>query len=168
MAGIRMNVQDDIVTFMKWLGTKGAQVLQPTSVWEVCRYKTNSGTSIIYTNKGGRLRFTGDSLVAWTAYATGKPWRAIPATKRKLKSSPTCQALRVRDGDLCFYCHKPVEVEDESIEHLVSITHGGPDHLANMALAHRAPCNSDAGHLSVMEKILMREAKRLNTSPPWD
>jgi hypothetical protein len=169
MPGIRMNVQDDVVAFTKWLGAKGAQVLQPTSVWEVCRYKSNSGTSIVYTNKTGRLRFTGDSLVAWTAYVTGAGWRAIPATKRKLKSSPTCQALRVRDGDDCFFCRTPVEVEDESVEHLVAITHGGPDHLSNMALSHRV-CNNLAGHLSVMEKIILREERSapVEAGPPWE
>ncbi len=160
--------------FHAWLSARGAQVLEPTSVWEVCRFKTNVGTSIIYKNKTGRLRFTGEALIAWTAFTSGGSWRAAPATKRKLKSAPMCRSLRERDGDMCFYCQKIVEIEDESIEHLVAITHGGPDHIANMVLAHRAPCNAEAGHLSVMDKILRRE-KLMRTAkseeildPPWE
>lgn len=179
MASIRLNVKEDLRGFTKWLDAKGAQILVPTNEWELCRFKTNAGTGIIYTNKTGRLRFTGDSLAAWTAYVTGGGWRAAPATKRRLKSSPTCAALRKRDGDDCFFCQTSVEVEDESVEHLVSITHGGPDHLANMALAHRT-CNAEAGHMSVMDKILLRETmSRVPTNvvsikpipplgPPWE
>lgn len=161
--------------FHAWLKARGAEVLIPTNEWEVLRFRTNSGTSIIYRNKSDRLTFTGDAEFVLHAFMNNGTWRAIPATKRKLKSTPVCRALRERDGDDCFYCRKPVEVEDESIEHLVAITHGGPDHIANMVLAHRAPCNAEAGHLSVMEKILRREATLAippvptgDLGPPWD
>lgn len=156
--------------FRAWLSERGAQVLEPTNEWEVLRYKTDSGTSIIYTNKKGTLRFTGDSLVAWEAYRIGAPYRAGPVTPRINKGSPVLQALRKRDGDKCFYCMQEVSEEDESIEHFVSRTHGGPDHIANMVLAH-IPCNALAGALSVMEKIKMRESvllKATDTSPPWE
>lgn len=164
-----------LMPFQAWLVARGAEVLSTTNEWEVLRFRTNEGVSIIYKKKHGTLTFTGESSKVWNAYRSNGAWRAAPATKRKLKSSPTCVALRKRDGDACFYCHQPVEVVDESIEHLVSITHGGPDHLANMVLAHRAPCNANAGHLSVMEKIRLREENAVRTvsapieplGPPW-
>lgn len=161
------DLESNLMPFKAWLIARGAEVLSPTNEWEVVRFRTNEGVSIIYKKKHGALTFTGESFKVWNAYQSNGAWRAAPATKRKLKSSPTCASLRKRDGNACFYCHQLVEVADESIEHLVAITHGGPDHLANMVLAHRAPCNANAGHLSVMEKIRLREANAVQvTSAP--
>ena len=150
--------------FERWLVERGAELLTPTNEWELLRFRTEKGTSIIYTNKHGHLTWMGWAAEAYLAHVGNKAWRAVPKTERRLKSSPVCQALRQRDGDACFYCHLPVEPEDESAEHLVSVTHGGPDHIANMALAHRI-CNQEAGHLPLMQKIAMRETnwRRLHT-----
>jgi hypothetical protein len=174
--------------FEKWLVERGAELLTPTNEWELLRFRTEKGTGIIYTNKHGHLTWMGPATEAYLAHVSNRSsWRAVPREERKYKSSPTCQALRRRDGDACFYCHLPVAVEDESVEHLVNLTHQGPDHIANMALAHR-DCNREAGHLSVMEKIRFRETcwQRLHThgtlanpalemveapgeiTPPWD
>lgn len=165
-----------VKVFADWLTARGAQVLQPTNEWEVCRFITNKGTSIIYRKKCGTLTFVGEAAKAYDAFLHSKEWRAAPATKRKAKSSPAIRTIRERDGDGCFFCHELVEVEDESVEHLVPITHGGPDHIANMVLAHKKPCNEKAGHLSVMEKIRLREknALRIEGRPleiktaPWE
>lgn len=148
--------------FEIWLTARGAEVLQPTSEWELCRFRTGAGTHILYTNKHHQLTPTGQMGIAFKAYQSNSSWRAAPATARQLKSSPTCQTLRERDGDTCFFCCRPVLVEDESPEHLVAITHGGPDHIANMALTHKT-CNAQAGHLSLMEKIRMRETNARDT-----
>lgn len=173
-----IDLERRLPAFRGWLFARGAEVLTPTNEWEMLRFRTNNGTSIIYKKKHGALTFTGEAELVWRAYRENAAWRAAPATTRKAKSHPVCKALRVRDGNNCFYCHQPVEVKDESIEHLVAITHGGPDHLANMVLAHRAPCNAEAGHLSVMEKIRKREAAipvpttlavlRDELNPPWE
>jgi len=147
-------------TFEKWLVERGAEVLAPTNEWEVLRFRTGRGVSIVYRKANGTLTFTGESKAAYDGY--GNPngpnsgWRGTERTGRKAKSSPTCATLRQRDGDTCFYCHQVVAVEDESVEHLVALTAGGPDHLANMALACR-PCNLEAGHLSLMDKLRLRE-----------
>lgn len=170
--------------FENWLVERGAELLTPTNEWELLRFRTEKGTSIIYTNKHGILTWTGQAAEAFLAFVGAKSWRAVRAEQRRYKSSVVCQALRKRDGDACFFCHLQVAVEDESAEHLVSITHGGPDHIANMALAHRE-CNRAAGHLSLMEKIQVREQNLvrlytpgtlpnlalqtiIETSPPWD
>lgn len=151
--------------FTAWLHGHGAELLTPTNQWELLRFRTEEGTSIIYTDKRGHLTWTNQAAEAYLACVGNKAWRAVPKTQRRAKSSPTCQALRKRDGDDCFFCHLPVAVEDESAEHLVSITHGGPDHIANMALAHRE-CNRQAGHLSLMEKIRMRETNLVRLHTP--
>jgi hypothetical protein len=146
--------------FEAWLTAVGAEVLSPTNEWELCRFRCGSGTSVVYTNKRHELKFTGQSGTAFQSFLGAKRWRAAPRTERTSKSSPTCATLRQRDGDTCFYCHLPVAVEDESVEHLVALTHNGPDHIANMALAHR-DCNREAGHLALMEKIRLREQGRM-------
>lgn len=66
------------------------------------------------------------------------------------------KALIRRDGKKCFYCGNDTTEENRSLEHLVPLAHGGPNHLSNLVLAHSC-CNSDAGHLSVMEKIRLRD-----------
>lgn len=66
--------------------------------------------------------------------------------------TPMIRALRTRDGDLCFFCQRTVSQDNESAEHLVPVTHGGPNHISNLFLAHKG-CNGQAGHLSAPEKI---------------
>lgn len=151
--------------FEAWLAARGAEVLVPTNEWELCRFRHGDSTAIVYTNKGGQLTWMGGAGDAYYAYIRNASWRAAPATKRTSKSTPVCKALRQRDGDACFFCHLPVAVEDESPEHLVAVTHGGPDHIANMALAHRE-CNAAAGHLPLMEKIRMREENLARIATP--
>lgn len=159
LEGVRMRA------FTAFLEARGAELLTPTNQWELLRFRTEEGTSIIYTDKRGHLTWTNQAAEAYLACVGNKAWRAVPKTQRRSKSSPTCQALRKRDGDACFYCHLPVAVEEESPEHLVAVTHGGPDHIANMALAHR-DCNRQAGHLSLMEKIQMRETNLVRLYTP--
>lgn len=150
----KKQVLEKIEMFRNWLDQNGAQVLEPTNAWELIRFKTDEGTGIIYANAKGETKFTGPALDAWTAFKGAHSWRAAPATKRKPKSPARLQAIRERDGGCCFYCLLPVAVEDESEEHLVPITHQGPNHISNIFLAHKA-CNQKVGHLSAPEKIAL-------------
>jgi 5-methylcytosine-specific restriction endonuclease McrA len=169
-------IKKQLPQFRNWLAANGAELLEPTNAWEVARFKASGETGVIYTNKSGKATFTGPAKDAWDAFKGAQSWRAAPATKRKPKSSVTLQAIRARDGGHCFYCLKPVDVEDESEEHLVSITHGGPQHISNKFLAHRV-CNAKAGHMSAPEKIqlhveahlraVQREAAQISATP-WD
>lgn len=134
-----------------WLSERGAEVLVPTNEFEVLRFRTQKGVSVIYTKKNGAITFVGEAEVAWNAFMTAASWRANPATKRK-PNSTELSAIRARDGDLCFYCQEHVDDSDASEEHLVSLTHGGPNHITNKFLAHRI-CNQRVGNLSAPEKI---------------
>ena len=141
--------------FRAFLTERGAEVLKPTSEWELIRFNCAAGVAIVYTDARGRTTFTGESLAAWNAFCTSGAWSAGTAVKRK-KLSPVIQTLLDRDGDSCFYCWKTMDSTDQSVEHIVPVAHGGPNHISNLALAHRR-CNAAAGHLSAMEKILRRE-----------
>jgi hypothetical protein len=149
--------------FEAFLTERGAQVLQPTNEWELLRFKTSRGTSVVYCNSKGGITPTGESITAWTAFEKSASWRGSPAPKKRPtgreKTAPMFNALINRDGPSCFYCGEDTSEDDRSLEHLVPIAHGGPNHLSNLVLAHRK-CNSKAGHMSAMEKIRAREAYR--------
>jgi len=65
--------------------------------------------------------------------------------------------LKKRDGPFCFFCGERERAGDKfTLEHIVAISRGGANGIANLALAHRR-CNNAAGSLSVVEKVKMRE-----------
>lgn len=134
----------------KWLVDRGAEIMSTTNPYEVLRFRTSKGTSVFYTKKGGEITFTGEAETVWLAFREARSWRAMPAAKRKQKNE--IRTIRDRDGDLCFYCQEHVSHEDESAEHLISITHGGIDHISNKFLAHKV-CNLRVGNLSATQKI---------------
>ena len=67
-------------------------------------------------------------------------------------------ALISRDGEDCFFCARALG-QDITVEHLVAIAHGGPNHISNLFLAHAA-CNNEAGHMSAPEKVALAINKR--------
>ncbi|PGH55922.1 hypothetical protein CRT60_21980 [Azospirillum palustre] len=77
------------------------------------------------------------------------------AKRKRSKRIRQIKKIVERDGDACFFCGRSLG-DDITIEHLVPITHGGPDHRSNLVLAHHA-CNQRADHLSVAEKVRLRE-----------
>lgn len=149
-----LRITKKVADFRDWLSGCGAQVLEPTNEWELVRFKTGDETSIIYRNKVGGVRYCGSAEIAWKSFSSGATWRAKAPTSRRKRMSPMIRSLRVRDGDLCFYCQKITSEDNQSVEHLVAITHGGPNHISNLFLAHKG-CNAAAGHLSAPEKIRM-------------
>lgn len=151
-------VRPRIPHFEKWLTERGASVESPTSEWELVRFRHGTKTAIVYTSAKGFVTYTGGAGDAFLAFLYQDSWRAMEV-KRGKPSSGVYARLRQRDGDACFYCGNFVSQEDESVEHLLSVTHGGPSHLANYALAHKK-CNAEAGHLSLQQKIA---AHKLNS-----
>ena len=148
----RKVIELKVETFKKFLAERGAEVLTTTNEWEVIRFRCSKGVSIIYANKRSELTFYGRSGDAWDAFTGSKTWRAFPATRRSTNN--VVNTIRQRDGDNCFYCLKSVSIEDESEEHLLSLTHQGPDTLHNKVLAHKA-CNQKAGSLPLAGKIAL-------------
>ena len=153
-------------TFREFLVRNGAQLLEPTNEWELLRFKAGSVTSIVYRSKAGGTTWTGEADAAWNAFTSAqpKPWRPLEAPARtprikQVKRKPVVATLLKRDGARCFYCWTPMPVEDCTVEHLVAQTHGGPNHISNLFLAHGA-CNEKAGHLSAPEKIAVHVAAR--------
>ena len=153
-------LEKKLPAFKDWLTARGAEVLAPTNEWEVIRFRAGHAIAIVYRKATGQLTYDGVARAALNAFVSQGSWTAGVATKRKkpnaIRRGAVIDALIQRDGDCCFLCRKPLG-EDITEEHLVPIATGGPHHIANKALAHKA-CNLRMGHLSVMEKIALRES----------
>jgi hypothetical protein len=156
----------DLDHFANWLTDNGAEVLAPTSEWEILRVRTSTGTHVVHANRTGNQTWPKPLLEIVSLYNKGIP-TPLAATRRKRHGSKLRQqygALVLRDGPGCFFCGGPVAppgtpVPDDfeaTIEHLVCVAHGGPEHLSNKFLAHRK-CNHIAGNLSAPEKIRLRD-----------
>lgn len=159
----------DLEAFKSWLRDCGAEVLGVTSEWEVIRVRTYHGVLVAHRNKRSRQTWPPELATLALQYDRGE-FPTLSATKRKRAASKMRQryhALVDRDGSGCFYCGKPVPAPDAecapgfapSIEHLVPVAHGGPNHISNCFLAHET-CNHIAGSLSAVEKIKLREGMR--------
>ena len=87
-------------------------------------------------------------------------WNGAPqSTGRKKSYKKQKKQLLDRDGSDCFYCAKPLG-EDITVEHLINLTSGGKNNLANMVLAHDQ-CNYDAGAKPLNEKVKIAIDARL-------
>lgn len=134
-----------------WLEQRGAEILKPTNEWEILRFRGTRGTSVVYATGKGSTTFTNEAAEAFEAFRSAAPWRAVPA-KRSHNGNANTRTLRERDGDRCFFCGLVVSVAEESVDHLVPVTAGGPNHIGNKVLMHRE-CNSRCGSMSAAEKI---------------
>ena len=144
--------QKHIKNFKEWLARNGAEVLAPTNPYELVRFKANDNIGIIYTGKRGNT-CTGEAIEAVDCFFNAKSWRGGNKGTRRL--SVDVRTLLERDGNLCFYCLQPLK-DDITREHLLSVTHGGKNHVSNLVLCH-GKCNIRADSLSLMEKIRLRE-----------
>jgi hypothetical protein len=144
-------IKPKLEAFKIWLVARGAELHDSNGEYELLRFKTDKGVSIFYFKKNGAITFYGEARNAWLAFKNQTNWRAVPPTARIRKPSDQ-NTVRTRDGHLCFFCSKTVEYTDGSLEHLVALTHGGPNHISNKFLAH-VECNNAVGHLSAPEKI---------------
>lgn len=149
-----------VEVFKAWLRERGAEVMIGTNPYELVRFCTSNGVSILYSSLKGKLSFTGESREAYHAYRNGTAWTAKCSQKEPL-GSVTSRTLRERDGDDCFFCLQPVAPGEGSVEHLVPRSAGGPNHLSNLFLAHKT-CNSSAGHLDARAKIALHVQAHLN------
>ena len=128
----------------------GGELLGPTNPYEVTRFRTRHGVGVIYTGKRGET-WNAEAIAARDHLDAHKGSLAPVAVKGRRKDTATVTRLLERDGDTCFFCRQPLD-GDVTVEHLVAIAHGGPNHISNLFLAH-AGCNQKAGHLSAPEKV---------------
>lgn len=153
------DIQPRLDKFKQFLSERGAELLEPAATDELLRFRTMDSLSIIFFNpKNGIIAFYAQAEEAWLAFRHGTSWRARPNLSRA--GNNQTKTLRKRDGDNCFFCCEYVNTVEESEEHLVSRTHGGPNHISNKFLAH-ARCNVAAGHLSATQKIKIHTEAKL-------
>jgi len=163
--------------FTAFLSARGCEVMVPTNPFEILRFKRQGRTNVVYRKRSGKLTIVGnDVTLGVKAYAQvlqrQKSRRAVvtkpiaragqPARRElkraKLRGSSVHKALLAGDGDRCFYCGRKLG-DDQSREHLLSVSHGGPDRIENQALAHHG-CNVKAADLPLVEKIKLRDRMR--------
>lgn len=145
--------------FIEWLQRQGAEVLAPTNPYEVARFRARGGVHVVYEGRRGinANGFAEECLEAFRKHQnidmgiTQKP--RTPMARVKV-------ALVQRDGKLCFFCGAEMPESDMTVEHLVSIHKGGPNHMDNLALAHER-CNRTAANFPLVEKIRMHVAARI-------
>jgi 5-methylcytosine-specific restriction endonuclease McrA len=140
------------------LKAAGGEILGATNPYEVLRFRTSLGVGVIYAGKRGET-WNAEAIAARKHLDANKGSLAPVDVKGRRRDKSTVNALLKRDGDTCFFCGDDL-AGDITVEHLVPIAHGGPNHVSNLVLAH-ALCNQKAGHLSVAEKVrLAIEARR--------
>jgi hypothetical protein len=139
--------------FTERLMAAGAEILGPTNPYEVMRFRTVYGVGVVYRGRKGET-WNAEAVAARDHIETSKKGSLSPvAIKGRRTDGGTVQALLIRDGDECFFCGDPLE-GDITVEHLVAVAHGGPNHISNLFLAHAA-CNQKAGHLAAPHKVRM-------------
>jgi len=144
----------------KWLAAQGAEILPQTNPYEVLRFKVPDGTGVIYKNTAGKCN-PGNVLTQelYDDFIKGEKLKNRPKKKNRVTSPRAKKQLLARDGDLCFYCGKKMELEDMTEEHLLSLTHGGNNRLENKVLAHK-DCNGEASHMILKDKLEFAIKKR--------
>lgn len=146
-------------TFKKWLQAGGAEVQPTTNEYELFRFRCAHGVGVIYTGRRGISVNADFVLQAFEKFSAGQPWRGfLPKTRRQKKRGEKDRLID-RDGPACFYCGELFEPPDLTIEHLLSVSHGGPNRLENKALAC-APCNQKADNMPLIDKVRLREQMR--------
>lgn len=144
--------------FQAWLLERGSAIYAPTNEYELARFLTPEGIGIVYRNAGGNISaWQNGAHAAVRGFVEKSPWRAVKATKRRPgydARTRDYEALVQRDGAHCFYCQMPLLYEFATIEHMIPVTAGGTNHLSNKTLACHQH-NTEAGHLSVREKLEM-------------
>ena len=144
--------------FETFLAQSGADILTPTSQWELLRFSTSRGIGVVYTNSKSRISLVGEAEPAFEAYRSQHAYDAGHKVKRSnYRPNGVLRRLLERDGPACFLCCKETTPDDRTVDHMIPLAHGGPNNIHNYALAHRK-CNADAGHKPLIEKIRAREA----------
>lgn len=158
-----------VAQFAAYLAQNGAEVGKPTNSYEVIRYRAfwqdsqAAVTHIVYTKDNGLLTYTKGSRDHYEAFLNGEPLpdHAVTLDEKRVtrmrsqRKGAIREQLRKRDGDCCWYCGGLLESAESNIEHLISISDGGTNALANLVLAH-TDCNTKAGNMPLAKKLELR------------
>lgn len=147
--------------FKKFLVNCGGQLLHETNEYEVIRVQTDNGVEVLYKKASGQLTWTTELVKAYMAYKSGGKvkWRGSKRRRVSRKRGPVLlQTLFKRDGQKCWFCTKPLVVDDATIEHLLNVSNGGNNHINNLTIAC-APCNQKARNMCITEKVLLKESQ---------
>lgn len=147
--------------FERFLTARGSEIHTLTDPYMIARFSTPQGTGTIHKDRLGRVTsWQNGAEAAWRAFTCTDDggWRVGKKQNRccGTKKSRMVSAAFQRDGKDCWLCGERFAWDREpTIEHLVPICSGGPDHLHNIVLVHQA-CNIRLGNLSVAEKVRLR------------
>ena len=139
--------------FKTRLAEAGAEILAPTNPYEALRFRALYGTGIVWVNKKGKQTWGAEAQMAHDHVKAQKGSLAPVTIINRGPNAKKAPTLLARDGPNCFFCGKPLD-NDITVEHLIAIAHGGPNHISNLFLAH-AECNQKAGHMSAPEKVAL-------------
>ncbi|CAM5207825.1 HNH endonuclease OS=Bosea thiooxidans OX=53254 GN=SAMN05660750_03367 PE=4 SV=1 [Bosea thiooxidans] len=148
--------------FKAWLTDCGAVLIAPTSQWEILRVQTCDGVQVVYRNAKDVQTWPEPLVVAREAFERGNRMSLSPDMRARKKLRHLVEEIAARDGLWCWFCEAGFLGPDSgevTIEHLVAKSHGGPDHLSNLVIACKG-CNGLVGHMSVSEKVAIRDRKR--------
>lgn len=148
-------------SFTEYLEARGAEVLPPTNDYELVRFYANQVMSVIYINKSGSISsFLNEAEKAYRAFLNLGSWSVenggVGRNLKKDKKDQRKAAIIERDGLNCFFCGKECSENNRTLEHLLPISQGGSNHIANLVIAH-VECNGMAAHMSIAEKVRLRE-----------
>lgn len=154
--------KDIVKKFGDFLRKGGAEILDTTNPWEIARFKTVHGICVVYQSAKGKVSYSSEHAHnAFSAWQENRKWTAS-LTSERIKRKTVEELLVERDGPTCFYCGTANFSDTDgkpTLEHILSISDGGNNHLANLALACE-PCNRQVASLPIVEKIKYRFMKR--------
>ncbi len=145
--------------FLARVTEAGGEVLAPTNPYEVMRFKTSLGVGVVYEKANGQRTWNAEAIDAREHLDCSRGSLAPVEVRGRRKGKDSVARLLDRDGANCFFCGSALG-DDITVEHLVAVAHGGPNHISNLFLAH-GECNRSAGHLSAPEKVAMAIARRI-------
>ena len=161
-----MITKTKLKNFESWLSSQGCEILPKTNEWEVLRFRSKLGVGVVYQKANGSLSVSSNFVnEAFDCFAYRRKWGGKGKPTKRTGGSKVKRQLLDRDGPDCFYCRQTFSSGDLTKEHLVPINKQGPDRLENLVLACK-PCNLEAGHMSVVEKVNLRDSKRFSINKP--
>ena len=143
--------------FKNWLSHRGCQVEPGTNEFEMVRWK-GAEVGILYTTGKTNSFYAQNAIACWK---TGRDWNGgVIAVGRSNSYKKQKKQILKRDGDACFYCGLKLR-DDITLEHLIDLSKGGKNKLANMVLAHNE-CNGAVNGMGLSDKIKWAINKRQN------